>query len=141
MSTIAFRRPGMVREAMPGLALRGVAGAALAAEAAIHAALAPDHLHEIPYVGAGFVLASAGSLLLLLGLVAPGARAWPWRLGVALCAGLAVAFTASRTVGLPGLHEDWTSDHGLGLAALAGEVLFVACALLALPASRRRLPL
>jgi hypothetical protein len=41
---------------------------------------------------------------------------------------MAIAFLASRTVGLPGFHEAWTSDGGLGLLALPPEAVFVAIA-------------
>jgi hypothetical protein len=99
----------------------------LAVEIAIHADLAPDHLREIPYIGVGFVLASLLLTLALLGVLAD--RRVGWLLGAALCAGMAALFVLSRTTGLPGFHEDWSSDGGLGLAALPPEVVFLACAI------------
>jgi hypothetical protein len=55
-------------------------------------------------------------------------RVLPWLAGAVLCAGMAVLFVASRTVGLPAYQESWTSDHSLGLIATAAEVVFVTCA-------------
>jgi len=99
----------------------------LAGEIVIHAALAPDHLSEIPYIGAGFVLASVLLGLALLGVVA-GRRAG-WLLGAAVCVGTATLFVLSRTTGLPGFHEEWSSDGGLGVASLPLETVFLACAI------------
>lgn len=48
--------------------------------------------------------------------------------GALVCAGMAVAFAASRTVGLPGFHEQWTSDGGLGLLALLADFVFITIA-------------
>jgi hypothetical protein len=42
---------------------------------------------------------------------------------------MAVLFVISRTLGLPGYREAWTSDGGLGLVCLVPEALFVACAI------------
>jgi hypothetical protein len=106
--------------------IRFAAASALAVEIAIHVDLAPDHLHEIPYVGAGFVLASALLVLALVGVLRDARVGW--LLGAGVCAGMAGLFVLSRTTGLPGLHEEWTSDHGLGLYALAGEAVFLLCA-------------
>lgn len=105
----------------------------LAAEIAIHVKLAPDHLREIPYIGAGFVLASVLLAVAVVGVLLD--RRAGWLLGSALCVGMALLFVASRTVGLPGFHEAWSSDGGLGLVALLPEAFFVGCA-----AIRIRLP-
>jgi hypothetical protein len=107
--------------------IRFVAATMLAIEVAIHAALAPDHLREIPYIGAGFVLASVLLALALLGVLAD--RRVGWLLGAALCVGMATLFVLSRTTGLPGFQEHWSSDGGLGLASLPPESVFLACAL------------
>ena len=107
--------------------IRFVAATMLAAEIAIHVDLAPDHLHEIPYIGAGFILASVLLTLALLGVLAD--RRAGWLLGAATCVGMATLFMLSRTTGLPGFHEQWTSDGGLGLASLPPETLFLACAI------------
>jgi hypothetical protein len=103
--------------------VRYAAALMLAAEIAIHVYLAPDHLEEMPYIGMGFVVASvlcAVALVLVL-LDHPAG----WLLGTALCVGMAVLFVISRLVGLPGYHEEWTSDSSLGLWSLVPEALFV----------------
>jgi hypothetical protein len=107
--------------------IRLVAVVMLAIEIAIHVDLAPDHLHEIPYIGVGFVLSAVLLTVAVVGLLRD-AR-WGWTLGTALCLGMAAVFVLSRSTGLPSFHEEWTSDGGLGLYALAGEALFLACAL------------
>jgi hypothetical protein len=112
----------------PGRGIRLVAGAALIVEIAIHAYLAPDHLEEIPYIGVGFVVAAALGTAVLVGVVFAPRRAAVWRTGALLCLGMAAAFVASRTVGLPSFHETWTSDSGLGLVALPPELAFLWCA-------------
>jgi hypothetical protein len=124
--------------ATPGAALRMTAGLALTTETGIHVALAPDHLREIPYIGGGFVAASLASVVVLVGVVVFAERDWTWWAGSLLCLAMASAFAASRTVGLPGFREGWTSDSGLGLVALAAELTFVLCALNALPPIRLR---
>jgi hypothetical protein len=134
MSATLVRRPGAA-SAAPGTAARAPAVVALGAEILIHVKLAPDHLHEVPYVGVGFVAASALLAAVLVALLLrPTVIAW--LVGAAVCLGMATAFALSRTVGLPDLHEAWTSDGGLGLAALSFEAIFVVCSL---PAARRAL--
>lgn len=97
----------------------------LAIEIAIHVKLAPDHLHEVPYIGVGFVLSS---VLLAIAFVAVlRNRRYGWLLGAALCIGMAGLFVLSRLTGLPDYHEAWTSDGGLGLYALIPEAIYLAC--------------
>jgi hypothetical protein len=43
--------------------------------------------------------------------------------------GMGIAFVLSRSVGLPGFHEQWTSDANLGLVSLALDALFTSYAL------------
>jgi hypothetical protein len=107
--------------------IRFVAATMLAAEIVIHADLAPDHLREIPYIGAGFVIACVLLTLALIGVLAD--RKAGWLLGALVCVGMGALFVLSRTTGLPGFHEGWSSDGGLGLAALPPEAVFIACAI------------
>ena len=109
--------------------MRYLAAAMLVAEIVIHGYLAPDHLHEVPYIGASFVIASVLLSAALVAILAAPRRAGGWLLGAALCVGMAVAFVVSRVPGLPDYHEAWTSDHALGLISLPPEVVFVLCAL------------
>lgn len=151
MSTFdAVRRPGAaaaaapgaarfsLQAAAPGVAVRVLAFAALAANIAIHAYLAPDHLEEMPYIGVSFVVAAILLAGLLIGLVCWPRESWPWLTGAALSFGMAVLFVVSRTAGLPDYHEAWTSDGALGLWCLVPEAIFLACAATVLPAVRRR---
>ena len=105
--------------------IRYLAAAMLAIEIAIHLTLAPDHLREVPYIGVGFLLSSVLLAVALLGVLAE--RRAGWLLGAALCLGMAGLFALSRLTGLPGYHEAWTSDGGLGLYALAPEAVYLAC--------------
>ena len=108
---------------------RGVAGSVLLlTNAGIHAELAPDHLREIPYLGASFVVVAVLLAVLAVVLAALPGSDRVWAGAAVVCLAMAIAFVASRTVGLPGVHEAWTSDHRLGLFALADELIFVALA-------------
>lgn len=129
MTTFDAPRPGAAATAAPGAALRALAATALVANIAIHIALAPDHLKELPYIGAGFVAAA-----ILLSGVLVGLLVWPgdrslWLTGAVLSVGMAALFVISRTLGLPDYHEAWTSDSALGLWCFLPEATFVACAI------------
>jgi hypothetical protein len=101
----------------------------LSVEIAIHAGLAPAHLHEIPYIGAGFVAASLLLAATIAGLALSPRSTAPWRCGALLCVAMAAVFVASRTTGLPGFREAWTSDGYLGLLSIPPEATFVVLAL------------
>jgi hypothetical protein len=120
------------------LILQLVAAAALVVEIVVHAALAPDHLVEMPYIGASFVGVSVLLTTVLVGLLLRPRNPLPWLAGAALCVGMCATFVVSRTVGLPDYHEAWTSDNGMGLVCIPPEILFVACALRAVPAASLR---
>lgn len=109
------------------VAVRAVAVLALVAEIAIHAVLAPDHLEEMPYIGALFVAASVLLTVVLVGVLVVPQNELGWLAGAAICGGMVVAFVVSRTLGLPGYHEGWTSDAGLGLVSLPPDIVFVLC--------------
>ena len=116
---------------MASVIARYVAALTLAAEIAIHVLLAPDHLEEMPYIGVSFVIASVLCLAALIAVLAAPTDARGWLFGAALCVGMGVVFVISRTWGLPGYHEEWTSDSSLGLWSLLPEATFVACAAVA----------
>jgi hypothetical protein len=109
-----------------------------AVEFYIHAVLAPSHLTEQPYIGLGFVIADILFALVVIGLLIPRLRLFAWLLGATVCLGMFVAFVLSRTTGLPGYQETWTSDGGLGLVSLPPELVFVGCAIAS--AAVRRVP-
>lgn len=93
---------------------------------AIHAIEAPDHFRAAAYLGVLFALNVAATLVAALGILR-GAKVWGWTLG-ALVSGLsALAYLATRLLGLPGLGEaagGW--DEPLGSLALIFEGLFLA---------------
>ena len=113
------------------LAVRGVAIAMIVVEVVIHADLTPIALRAVPYVGVLFIVA----IVLLSGaavsLLWRRSRVIGWSLGAAVCAGMLLAFILSRTVGLPGYHETWTSDSGLGIVSLPPELIVIAAAMTA----------
>src|SRR5690348_8335900 len=131
----------MIGTSTPSRAVRAVAVSALVAEIAIHIYLAPDHLHEIPYIGSLFLAVSVllGAVVVALAVVPDNALAW--LAGAALCVGMAAAFVASRTFGLPNFQEAWTSDNWLGLASLVPEAAYLACWRYGRPARTRALQL
>lgn len=110
----------------PGV--RGVAATILIVEITIHLYLAPGHLHDVPYIGVLFVGGAVLLALSLPGVLLGAGRNAAWLLGAAVCAGMAVAFVVSRLWGLPGYHEAWLSDDGLGVLSLPPEFGFLLCA-------------
>jgi hypothetical protein len=116
-NTMPARTPALIRPAS--------AAAILAVEIAIHAALAPAHLDEVPYIGVLFVIASVLLTVALAAILIAPHNPLGWYLGSALCAAMAAAFVISRATGLPDYHEAWTSDAGLGLISLPPELLFL----------------
>lgn len=112
-------------------AVRWAAITMVALEIGIHAYLAPSHLEEKLYVGVLFVAADVLLAGVLLSLLTGLARPAGWLLGAGVCAGMFVGFVLSRTTGLPGYHETWSSDHWLGVASLPPELVFVVCAVYA----------
>lgn len=128
----------MAYDIRPRPAERVAAGIATAVTLVIHGALAPDHLEEAPYLGKAFILVAVVLAAALSGLVLAPDRALPWLLGAATCVGTAAGFVVSRTVGLPDIHESWSSDNGLGLVSLVASVVVVGCA--AGPLLRARRP-
>jgi hypothetical protein len=108
----------------PVLVRQVTAAAILVVEIAIHVALAPAHLDEVPYIGVLFVVASVLLTVALAAILIAPRNPLGWYLGSALCAGMAAAFVISRATGLPDYHEAWSSDGGLGLISLPPELLF-----------------
>lgn len=104
----------------------------LLTNAAIHVYLAPEHLAEIPYIGALFIALSVASILLAVALILLG-NAWVWTATGALNLLALVAFVVSRTVGLPQHDHDignWTEP--LGYLTMAVEILTIIVASVAI---------
>lgn len=100
---------------------RWFTAACLAATAAAHIAIAPEHLREAPYAGVLFIAlatAALASAVLLLSTRAEHA----WGVVAALCASALAAYVMSRSVGLPSLGDDigdWVNP--LGMLAVLSE--------------------
>lgn len=107
--------------------LRRGAAVALFATAAVHVAIVGEYFREACYLGLLFVLGAVAS-------VAAGVRLWQrrdvlaWVVGALVCTGMFAGFVLSRTVGLPGFHEEEWEFSGLVTLALEGGffALFVA---------------
>ena len=109
---------------------------ALGINVGIHAAMTPDHLAEMTYIGVLFIIGNVLVFAAMLLLYHPRTRQSGWVLGGLVCAGEIAAFILSRTTGLPnGYHESWaaTTEDKLGLACVVVEALFVAIAAVRLP--------
>ncbi len=117
------------------LQVRRAGAALLAATGVIHLVLAPEYLGERAYVGIGFILGGIAALLIATRLWRERGRDQAaWMLGALLCAGMAVGFVLSRTVGLPGFHEsEWELS---GIVSVLLEIGFVGCAATALRTPR-----
>ena len=105
--------------------LRWPAAACLAATAAIHMTLVPDHLREAPYAGALFIALSAAALAGALLLMAVD-HELVWSGAAALCLAAVIGYVLSRSVGLPSMSDDvgdWLNR--LGIAAVACETAAV----------------
>ena len=105
--------------------LRWPAAACLAATAAIHMTLVPDHLREAPYAGALFIALSAAALAGALLLMAVD-HELVWTGAAALCLAAVLSYILSRSVGLPSMSDDvgdWLNR--LGIAAVACETAAV----------------
>jgi hypothetical protein len=100
---------------------RWPAAACLAATAAVHIAIAPEHLREAPYAGVLFIaLATAALTSAVLLLTTNHRLAWTGAAGLSLAA--VVAYLMSRSVGLPSLADDigdWLNP--LGVVAVVSE--------------------
>jgi hypothetical protein len=96
--------------------------------AGTHIPLIEDHLEEAPYVGWLFIVLSVVCIGLAVVILFVD-HAAVWLVSGAVCLAAAVAFLASRTIGLPQIGDDvgnWTEP--LGFPAVASEVLMVALA-------------
>ena len=106
--------------------LRWPAAACLAATAAIHMTLVPEHLRQAPYAGALFIALSAAALAGALLLMAVD-HDLVWTGAAALCLSAVLSYVLSRSVGLPDMSDDvgdWLNS--LGIASVACETTAVA---------------
>jgi hypothetical protein len=115
--------------ALAGAPFWRVAAASAAANAGVHAYLAPMHWREEPYIGALFVLGAILLAAAVAGLCSARTRRPAWLLGAAVSLGMCAGYVASRTVGLPnGYHEGWDDPFGTACLLLEATygVVFVA---------------
>jgi hypothetical protein len=102
---------------------RLLAAALLVGTGVLHLVLAPEYYGEKPYIGVLFILGGLAALEIASRLWRADDRL-TWALGPATAAGMAVAFVAGRTIGLPGFHPtDWEPS---GLASVLIELGFLA---------------
>jgi membrane associated rhomboid family serine protease len=87
----------------------------------IHAALAPEHLHEWLPLGAAFVLAAvAGAAAVTAFIVRPASRRPSRALGLLLAA-LVASYAATRLVALPPLDPEREQPDSIGVFTTAAE--------------------
>ncbi len=118
--------------------LRWTAAVPLTVTAGIHIALVPSHLHEAPYAGALFITLSAAALATTFVLLT---RSQPvaWLGAALLSVSALLAYTLSRSVGLPSLTDDigdWLNP--LGVVAAVSEAATLALCSYALLHARGR---
>lgn len=117
------------RSADPGAFGSTVVALVCAAGAGAHAGLVPAHLQEEPRLGVAFLVAA---LLLVGALIAVSLRPTDRRVlagAAALLFGLALAYLATRTTGIPVLDPEREAVDVVGVLAMATEVAGVAFAL------------
>jgi ABC-type uncharacterized transport system permease subunit len=117
------------RSTDPGAFGSTVVVLACAASAGAHAGLVPAHLQEEPRLGVAFVVAV---VLLLSALVAVSLRPTDRRVlaGAALLlVGLALAYLATRTIGIPVLDPEREAVDVVGVLTTSIEIAGVAFAL------------
>lgn len=107
----------------------------LGATIAIHTTELSGKIGETSYLGAGYVLLIAASIVSITLIAQRDRRGWTF--GLLTCAATLVGFVLTRTVGLPAATGDignWTET--IAVWSLVVEVGFVALALVALSGSR-----
>ncbi|MGW1893681.1 hypothetical protein ACWCP6_26035 [Streptomyces sp. NPDC002004] len=106
------------------IAWRGAAVCCALANAVVHLLLVPDHLEEMFYVGVLFLVGSVIMLAAGAGIALSARPVVAWLVGAAVSLGMIVGFVLSRTVGLPGYHEQGM-EPPYGALALIAEAGFL----------------
>jgi hypothetical protein len=101
----------------------------------VHAALAPEHLHEWPPLGAAFVVAAVTGAAAVTAFAVRPSGVWPSRALALLLAGLAASYVATRLVALPPLDPAREEVDLIGVFTTAVET---AGLILALRLGRQR---
>jgi predicted membrane channel-forming protein YqfA (hemolysin III family) len=136
------RRPTMYEDAHPDRAPSTVTGldyagiACLAAVMAIHTSELSGKTEEVAYLGFGYVLLIAASLVSVVLLAQRDIRGWV--LGGVTCAATIVGYVLTRTTGLPKSHDDvgnWSET--IAIWALAAEGVMVVLSVVAIRRHRQ----
>ncbi|MER5959338.1 hypothetical protein [Streptomyces longhuiensis] len=91
----------------------GVAVCFALLSAVVHLVIAPEHLAETLYIGILFI-AGGVALLLTAGALALWNSVTAWWAGALVSGGMILGFALSRTIGLPGYHEQgWDPPYGV----------------------------
>jgi len=112
------------------LVRRGVAVVGLLAIALIHLLDLESKFKETPYLGVAYIMLVAGCLYAAWDLTAKGSRS-AWVISGILAAAALAGYMLSRSVGLPGAHDDvgnWLEP--LGVAALFSETVVLVLSVL-----------
>lgn len=115
----------------PSLITKILGLSSLAAIIAVHGLDLPGKLAETPYLGYAYIALMVGSALASILIIQNDKRGW--RLGAALALGAIIAYTLSRTTGLPYAVDDignW--GEPLGVISLVAEGVMVAVSYAAL---------
>ena len=119
------------RATSPSLLTRVLGLSSLVAIIAVHWLDLPGKLAETPYLGYAYIALMVGSAL--AGVLILQQSRQGWRLGAALALGAVVAYTLSRTTGLPyAMHDIGNWGEPLGVASLVAEGVMVATSYAAL---------
>ncbi|MFE4683402.1 hypothetical protein ACFRNJ_21630 [Streptomyces sp. NPDC056721] len=103
----------------------GVAVCCALLSAVVHLVIAPEHLAETLYIGILFIAGSV-ALLLTAGALALWNSVTAWWAGALVSGGMILGFVLSRTIGLPGYHEQgWDPPYGV-LSIIAEGMFLVA---------------
>ncbi|MFE4256881.1 hypothetical protein ACFRU3_47250 [Streptomyces sp. NPDC056910] len=102
----------------------GVAVCCALLSAVVHLVIAPEHLAETLYIGILFI-AGGVALLLTAGALALWNSVTAWWTGALVSGGMILGFALSRTIGLPGYHEQgW--DPPYGVLSIIAEGMYLA---------------
>ncbi|MFN8052628.1 MAG: hypothetical protein U0Q22_14370 [Acidimicrobiales bacterium] len=119
-----------VTRPLPAAALAGMA--LLAGTIAIHTSELSGKVEETAYLGLGYVLMIAASLISIVLIAQRDRRGW--QLGAATCAATLVGFVLTRTTGLPGAMGDkgnWGETIAVWSLVVEGAFVALAAAVLA----------
>ncbi len=134
-TTRPLHDPSAATNKLPVVDLAGIAG--LSAVIAIHTTELAGKVDETAYLGLGYVLLIAASIVSIVLLAQRDTRGWI--LGGLTCAATVAGFILTRTTGLPNANGDignWSET--IAIWSLVAEGLVVALAMTTLARQRAR---